>query len=169
MFLASRRDSNRKPSAPRYQRHRSVAPGTSATAISANPGARLPVAIAQFRHAVSRTWRTFICRKPKREFGFLFDAARCQQIHVCGSVLAVLEVGCLDPSLSNQSLQAIVRLAETDSKLARHVTLAHFRISLQQVNQLVACFVGDHLHVYAKGRAGRTRSARGRAYSCQAD
>src|SRR5450755_3544837 len=62
-------------------------------------------------------------QKPQCKTAFFLQAARRQKVHVGGLVVAVLEVGGLDPSLSNQRLHAIIHFSKTDSQLAGDIAL----------------------------------------------
>ena len=79
-----------------------------------------------------------------RDSRLFLDTTGRQQVHVRRLVAAVLEVRRLDPPLVDQALQAVVDLAEAETKLLRNLTLTQLRVRLEEFKQLVTDFFGKH-------------------------
>jgi hypothetical protein len=70
------------------------------------------------------------------ELQALAHAARREHVQVARLVLAALEVLRLDPTLVEQGLEQVVRLAEADAERARDLALRIFGVALEQAQEL---------------------------------
>ncbi len=79
------------------------------------------------------------------ESGFVVDAFGGEYVQVAALVRAFTEIFGFDQALFDQSLQAVVHLAQADTQCAGELTLADIRVGLQCLEYLVAGVVGEHI------------------------